>query len=192
MTAPDRTAAARAIDAFLRALGRDPDADPSLRGTGQRVADAFLDELCDGDGVDLGALLRGNVVDGRSGVVVVRDIGVTTMCPHHLLPAIGKATVAFAPEAKLVGIGALVRLVDASAHRLTLQEEIGERAVAALVQELGARWAGCRLVMTHACMVARGERRHDAKVETVAMAFASGAASPEARAEVERVLGVGA
>jgi GTP cyclohydrolase I len=191
MPQPDRIAAARAIEAFLRAIGRDPDRDPNLRGTGERVADAFLTELCDGYDVDLGALLRTNVVDGRSGVVVVRDVGVTTMCPHHLLPAIGRATIAFAPHEKLVGIGALVRLLDASAHRLTLQEEIGDRVVATIVKELGARWAGCRLVMTHACMVARGERRHDAKVETVAMAFGS-PQDAATRAEIERALGASA
>jgi GTP cyclohydrolase I len=190
MSPPDRTAAARAIEAFLRAIGRDPSTDPNLRGTGERVADAFLGELCDGYDVDLGALLQANVADGTSSVVVVRDVGVTTMCPHHLLPAMGRAAIAFAPSEKLVGIGALVKLLDASAHRLTLQEEIGDRVVGAIVKELGARWAGCRLVMSHACMIARGERRHEAKVETVAMAF-GGAPDAATRAEIERVLGVG-
>jgi GTP cyclohydrolase I len=190
MSAPDRAAAARAIEAFLRAIGRDPDRDPNLAGTGARVADAFLDELCDGYSVDLRALLRDNVCEGKTDLVVVRDVGVTTMCPHHLLPAVGRATVAFAPAARVVGIGALVKLVDASAHRLTLQEDIGERVAGAIVAELGARWAACRLVMSHACMVARGERRHDAKVETVATAFGT---APDAatRAAIDRALGVG-
>src|SRR5438067_434086 len=109
MIPPDRAAAARAIEAFLRAIGRDPEREPELAGTGARVADAFVDELCDGYAVDVGALLASNAVAGRSGVVVVRDVGVSTMCPHHLLPALGTATVAFAPDAKLVGIGALVK-----------------------------------------------------------------------------------
>jgi len=48
MTKPDRKAAARAIDDFLRAIGRDPKRDAILAGTGARVADAYIDELCDG------------------------------------------------------------------------------------------------------------------------------------------------
>ncbi|HEY2517337.1 MAG TPA: GTP cyclohydrolase I, partial [Polyangiaceae bacterium] len=73
------------------------------------------------------------------------------------------------PNKKLVGIGTLVKLVDAFAHRLTLQESIGEEVCRALLTHLEPRWAGCRLIMEHACLVARGERRHGAKVETVAL-----------------------
>ena len=71
----DRSAAARAIDEFLLAIGRDPKTEPELRGTGARVADAFIDELCAGYAVDVDALLRGNVIgQGGSGVVELRDV----------------------------------------------------------------------------------------------------------------------
>jgi GTP cyclohydrolase I len=183
-----RDAAARAIEDFLRAIGRDPAREPELVGTGRRVADAFLDELCDGYDVDVGNLLTDNTIAGTSDVVIVRDIAVTTMCPHHLLPAFGTARVAYAPRTKLVGIGTLVRLVDAFAHRLTLQEAIGEEVVRALTVHLEASWAGCRLEMSHGCMVARGERRHGARVETVALA---GATDDVTRSIAHRALGVG-
>ena len=165
----DRDAAAKAIEAFLRALGRDPAHEPDLQGTGTRVAHAFADELLDGYAVDIDALLSHNVLAGATELVIVRDLSVTTVCPHHLMPAVGTATVAFAPEEHLVGVGTVGALVDACAHRLTLQEQIGQRVVAALQKHLAPRWAGCRMVMTHACMVARGERKHGARVETVAL-----------------------
>jgi GTP cyclohydrolase I len=183
-----RDAAARAIEDFLRAIGRDPAREPELVGTGRRVADAFVDELCDGYDVDVGKLLADNAIAGASEVVIVRDIAVTTTCPHHLLPAFGTARVAYAPRARLVGIGTIVRLVDAFAHRLTLQEAIGEEVARAITVHLEAAWAGCRLVMSHGCMVARGERRHGARVETVALA---GAADDTARLIAHRALGVG-
>jgi len=185
---PDRNAAARAIDDFLRAIGRDPAREPALDGTGARVADAYIDELCAGYAVDVAALFAESAIDGSTDLVVVRDIAVTTMCPHHLLPASGVARVAFAPRAKVMGIGALVKLVDAFAHRLTLQETIGEDVAASIVKHLGAVWAGCRLEMTHSCMVARGERRHGARVETVALA---GVIDPPTRAVAHHALGVG-
>ncbi len=166
----DRDAAARAIEAFLRALGHDPEREPELAGTGARVAAAYADDLLAGYGVDVDTLLSQNVLAGRSDLVVVRDLPVTTMCPHHLLPSTGLATVAFLPEEHLVGVGAVARVVDAFARRLALQEQVGENVVAALQKHLAPRWAGCRLVMSHACMTARGERAHGSRVETVALA----------------------
>jgi GTP cyclohydrolase I len=86
------------------------------------------------------------------------------------MPATGFATVAFAPEEHLVGVGTVARVVEAFARRFALQEQIGERTVAALQKHLAPRWAACRLMLSHACMTARGERSHGARVETLALA----------------------
>jgi GTP cyclohydrolase I len=169
MGVPDRRAAADAIDAFLRALGRDPGSEPDLVGTGERVAAAYLDELCDGYDVDVAALVRDGAIVGRTERVVLHDIAVATMCPHHLMPASGMASVAFAPRDR-VGLGSIVKLVDAFAHRLVLQESIGQNVVLALALHLDVKWAACRLVMSHTCVTARGERRHAARAETLAFA----------------------
>jgi GTP cyclohydrolase I len=166
----DREAAARAIEAFLRALGRDPEREPELAGTGERVATAFADELLAGYGVDIDALLSHNVLAGTSELVIVRDLPLATTCPHHLIPSTGVATVAFAPDEHLVGVGTIARLVDAFARRLALQEQVGERVVAALQKHLAPRWAACRIVLSHGCMTVRGERSHGARVETLALA----------------------
>jgi GTP cyclohydrolase I len=194
--AVDRKAASAAIDSFLRAIGRDPEGDPALVGTGARVADAFVDELCDGYGVDVRALLAANAI-ARPGerasdaqrasteIVIVRDVAVATTCPHHLMAASGIATVAFAPRDKLLGIGAVAKVVDAFAHRLTLQEDLGESVASAIASALDPVWVGCRLVLSHSCMTARGERRHGAKVETISVA------GTVDRALVHRLLGAG-
>jgi GTP cyclohydrolase I len=166
----DREAAALAIDAFLRALGRDPAREPELVGTAARVAAAYADELLCGYRVDVDELLANSVFAGSSEIVVIRDAPVTTTCPHHLMPSQGVATVAFAPQEHLIGVGTVVRLVDAFARRLALQEQIGERVVALLQKHLSPRWVACRLVLVHACMTARGERAHGARVETLALA----------------------
>lgn len=166
----DRDAAAQAIDAFLRALGRDPDREPELIGTGERVAVAYADELLSGYRIDIDELLSQSVFAGGSELVLVRDVPVTTVCPHHLMPSSGVATVAYAPDEHLIGVGTVARLLDALSRRLILQEQLGERVVAALQKHLAPRWAGCRIALTHACMTARGERAHGARVETLALA----------------------
>jgi GTP cyclohydrolase IA len=166
----DTEAAAQAIEAFLRALGRDPQREPELSGTGARVAQAYADELLEGYRVDVDALLSSNVFAGRTELVVVRDIPVVTTCPHHLVQSTGTAVVAYAPEEHLVGIGTVARVVHAFARRLALQEQIGERVVAALQKHLAPRWSACRLTLSHVCMVALGGRASGARVETIALA----------------------
>jgi GTP cyclohydrolase I len=175
----DRTAAARAIEEFLRALGHLPEGD--LEGTGERVADAWADDLLEGEAIDAAAVLREGSLDadGRAGLVVVRDLAVTTMCPHHLLPALGNALVAYLPGDRIAGIGTLAHVVDALSRRLTLQERIGADVATLLVRELGARGALCKLTLTHTCLVARGERKANALVETLAVAGTFAHASPD-------------
>ncbi len=87
------------------------------------------------------------------------------------MPATGVATVAFAPEEHLVGVGTVARLVDAFARRLALQEEIGERDGRRRCRSTWRR-AGRRAasLLRHACMTTRGERTHGARVETLALA----------------------
>ncbi len=169
----DRARAAEAIDTFLRALGRDPSTERDLIGTSHRVAAAFADEICEGYAVDVDALLQAEVISSereRTQIVVLRDIAVGTTCPHHLMPATGTATVAFEAREKVLGLGSIARLVDAYAHRLTLQETIGQEVTEALMKHVSPAWAACRLVLSHGCIVARGERRHGTRVETLAMA----------------------
>jgi GTP cyclohydrolase I len=193
----DRRAAADAIDAFLRAIGRD---EPDIVGTGARVAEMFVDDLCAGYAVDTRKLVEESVIEtlsrlpaegsapgsAASSLVVVRDIPIVTTCPHHLLPSLGAATVAFKPTARIVGLGTVAALVDAHARRLALQERIGESVVDDLAAVLSPEWVGCRIVLSHGCMIARGERAIGTSVETVALRGPS-----EQAAEAHIALGVG-
>ena len=177
----DRARAEKAVSEFLRAMGRDPDRDPELAGTPSRVAQAWAADLIDGYDVDVSGLLAGEsspAPDGAAGIIAVRGLTVSTMCPHHLLPARGTATVLYQPGARIAGIGTVARLVDAFAHRLALQEMIGASVASALVEQLGARGAACKLALQHACLASRGERQ-TATVETLALAGSFDRAGPD-------------
>ncbi len=166
----DRKAAARAIEQFLSALGHE--AVGELADTAERVADAWADDLLEGESVDVAALLRGAVVevgDTGAGLVVLRDLAVTTVCPHHL-PAIGRGTIIYQPSHRIAGIGALARALDALSRRLTLQEDIGQELVDLIMSELGARGALCEIELMHTCLSARAERKETARVTTVSVA----------------------
>ncbi|MDI1479967.1 GTP cyclohydrolase I [Polyangium sp. y55x31] len=184
----DRRAAARAVEDFLRALGHEPVGE--LEGTGERVADAWADDLLEGESIDAAAVLREGslgVTDTGTGIVVVRDLAVTTICPHHLLPAFGSAIVAYQPGARVAGIGTLARVVDVVARRLTLQEQIGATVVDLIGRELEAKGALCKLSLTHTCLVSRGERKTGAIVET--LSFGGSFATSDGRALALAALG---
>ncbi len=169
MRAPDLKAAAQGIATFLRALGFED--RPELAGTPERVAEAFAHELLRGEKVDLGELLREGsepATTSTSGLVVVRDISVVTVCPHHLLPAVGRATVAYLPGERLLGLGTVARLAQACSQRLALQEAVGDAVVNALLTHAGAKGAFCRLSLLHTCLATRGAEQPEARLVTVA------------------------
>lgn len=167
----DRARAERAVREFLLALGRDPEGDPELQGTPARVVDAYSNELLTGYSVDVNALLaEGELVgEGKlSGLIALRGIAVSTICPHHLLLSHGSASVVYRPGTRLFGLGTLAALVNAYARRLSLQESIGEHVVQALVQHGGARAAYCEVRLVHGCLVARGARQAGSELVTTA------------------------
>jgi GTP cyclohydrolase I len=168
--AVDRARAERAIAEFLRALGFVPETDPDLAHTPRLVAEAYADQLLAGYAQDPAQILAGSVSDVRSELVAVRDIQATIMCPHHLMPASGVVHVAYAPGARVVGLGALGRLVACFARRLILQETLVQSIADALCAHAGARGAACAAELAPTCLSARAEPCHAARAVSLATA----------------------
>lgn len=163
----DSDLAQRALRTFLEALGYDT-SRPELVGTPARVVEAYQHDLLAGENVDIQRLLeQGSIPSESRSLVIVRGISTMTMCPHHLLPAQGQATVAYLPGSRILGLGTMAQLVDACCRRLTLQEQIGDAVTDALTRWLDARGAFCMLRFEHSCLRLRGTRQSCANVETV-------------------------
>ena len=80
---------------------------------------AALRYLTSGYTKDVHEILNGALfVEEYDEMVIVKDIDVTSMCEHHLLPFIGKVHVAYMPHQKIVGLSKIPRLVDMYARRL--------------------------------------------------------------------------
>ncbi len=181
--------AEHAVLDFLEALGFDPKNDSELRDTPARVVAAFANELLRGYEVDLEMLFSEPCVApaARSGQwVLLRDLNLATVCPHHLLPALGVASVGYVAGERLFGLGTLASLVDALSRRLALQEGIGQDVVDALMQHGGAQAAYCEITLTHSCLSARTPGRELAKVTTLAT---SASLSAELMASLSLALG---
>jgi len=183
----DRKRAERAVEELLAALGHDPSSDPELADTPRRVVEAWSEELLAGYDIDIPRLFQdGSPSNGETRLLVLDDIAITAICPHHLLPAIGRARLAYRPGERVFGLGTLARLVDAHSRRLVLQEAIAKNVVDSLVAHGGARGAYCEITLRHGCLSARGAQQVDARVRTYA---ANGElALPEAAAELSLAL----
>ena len=174
----DLDAAAKAVEALLVALGHPPDSDPELAETGRRVAEAMQEDLLAGYAIDAAAVLSESTAATRPGLVVVSDVAALVMSPHPLQPALGSAHIAYWPGDRLVGLGALARLVDCFGRRLALQEVVAQQVADARVTHLGARASVCMLDLAPTCVQARGERQARARAVSVALA---GSDDPELR-----------
>ncbi len=166
--------AADAIARFLDALGLPPEVRGAadVAETPRRVAEAWLGDLVDGYGKDPAEILAEKIPSASRDLVAVTDVDFHSMCPHHLLPSRGVAHVAYLPDGQVVGFGQIVRLVDALAHRLVLQEDLARQIADALVTHLGARGAACLLDTEQLCMTVRGEKRARSRAHTEAFAGA--------------------
>lgn len=162
----DADPAAEAIGGWLRALGAPLDADPELMRTPERVARLWRDNLLCGQGADAAELLGDRIADPAGGLVAVTDLPFVCICPHHLLPAVGVAHLAYESGGHVVGFGALERLVGTLGRQLILQETLTARLADALMTHLDARGAAVHIEATHLCLVLQGREPRAARVHT--------------------------
>jgi len=184
----DRARITRLVRELLEAIGEQPDR-PGLRETPERVADAYAEFFAGIDADPAEPLARTiSVAEGPapetlpSGAVLLRDIAFRSICEHHLLPFSGRAHLAYLPAERVVGLGALARVVDVLAARPQVQERLGEQIAETVASALAARGALVVLDARHQCLTMRGERRPQAS--TVTIAARGELADPTARAEL--------
>lgn len=191
--AVDRARVERLTRELLEAIGEDPDR-PGLKQTPARMGDLYA-EFFSGVGEDAGAPLthtisvtRGPAPDTlASGAVLLRDIRFRSVCEHHLLPFAGRAHIAYLPGEQVVGLGALVRVVEILATRPQVQERLGEQIADTIAEHLDTRGVLVVLDASHGCVTMRGGRQPEASTLTIA---ARGEyTEPIARAELIALIG---
>ncbi len=163
--AVDQSQAQAAIQALLQSFGQDPQA-PEVAATPARVAEFWAERLAGYD-VDLAAELLPLPGELAPCPVILERIPFVSTCEHHLAPFEGTATVGYLPGAGgTVGLSKLVRVVQAFAWRLQVQERMTRQIFEALELHLRpAAWV-VRLTARHTCMAHRGVRTPDVPVTT--------------------------
>ncbi len=153
----DRPRIERAVREILVAIGEDPERE-GLRRTPQRIAEAY-EFLFAGLHEDPARQLNVGFQEDHHEMVLIRDIALSSVCEHHLLPFVGKAHVGYIPNERVVGLSKLARVVEGYSRRPQLQERLTAQVADALYTELGARGAIVVIEADHLCMTMRGVQK---------------------------------
>jgi len=108
-------------------------------------------------------------VAGYDEIVLLRDVRFVSHCEHHMAPIIGRVHIAYLPRNRVVGISKLIRVVDAFAKRLQVQEKLTAEIASCLDSVLKPHGVAVVVEGTHECMTTRGVRRTDVTMVTSRM-----------------------
>ena len=169
MATVDKAKIEQAVRLILEGVGDDPDRE-GVRDTPRRVADMYA-EVLDGIGVDPEPIVT--VVPGADfdELIMVKDIPLTSLCEHHMLPFNGRAHVAYIPnkDGRITGLSKIARVVDALAKRLQVQERLTTQIADALDAALEPRGVFVVIEAEHLCMTMRGVKKPGAMTVTSAV-----------------------
>jgi len=129
------------------------------RDTSQRWSKAMHELLSGGGREEALAALAVTFAEACDQLIIVRDIGFTSVCEHHLFPFTGKATLAYLPsDNRVVGLSKLPRTVQAFARALQVQERLTRQIADVLEEALKPRGVGVIIEAQHTCASLRGAR----------------------------------
>ena len=98
----------------------------------------------------------------------MKDIDMFSFCEHHMaLMYDMKATVAYIPKGRVIGLSKIARICDAVGKRLQLQERIGRDIADIMAKATGSDDVAVILTASHACVTTRGIKNHSTRTKTV-------------------------
>ena len=145
---------------IIDSLGEDKERE-GLKKTPERVAKA-MQFLTHGYDLDPDSIVNQAIFhEEYSEMVIVKDIEVSSLCEHHMLPFFGKAHVAYIPDGKIVGLSKIPRVVDAYARRLQVQERLTIEIRDCIQRTLSPKGVAVVLEASHMCMQMRGVQKQN-------------------------------
>ena len=157
------------VENILSTLGIDL-TDDSLKGTPNRVAKMFVNELFGGlnpNKKPKASTFENNYKYGE--MLVEKNITLYSTCEHHLLPIIGRAHVAYISNGRVIGLSKMNRIVEYYAKRPQVQERLTMQIVQELQIALGTEDVACVIDAKHLCVNSRGIK--DIQSSTVTSEF---------------------
>jgi GTP cyclohydrolase IA len=138
---------------LLLAIGEDPDRE-GLRETPRRWADSWREFI----EYDPGTTETTFSSVASDQLVCVSGIRVASLCEHHLLPFWCDVSIGYIPNEKVLGLSKFARIAQQFAHRLQLQEQLGQQIADEITRITGTQNVAVVLKGEHYCLTARGIR----------------------------------
>lgn len=131
--------------------------DDSLKGTPNRVAKMYIDEIY--SGLNPKNKPKVALFDNKyqyNQMLVEKDITFYSNCEHHFVPIIGKAHVAYISSGKVIGLSKLNRMVQYFAKRPQVQERLTNQIALELQNVLNTKSVAVIIDAKHLCVSSRG------------------------------------
>ena len=141
---------------IMNVLGLDLN-DDSLRGTPERVAKMYVQEIF--SGLNPKNKPHAKLFDNKfryNEMLVEKDITFYSNCEHHFVPIIGKAHVGYISSGKVIGLSKINRIVQYYAKRPQVQERLTMQIAEDLKSTLKTESVGVVVDATHLCVSSRG------------------------------------
>lgn len=156
----------KAASLIIMAVGGDLNSE-HFKDTPQRFADMFLEEFIP-NGTISEALREMVIEESYDEMIVIRDIPIRSMCPHHLLPWFGRATIGYIPDGSIIGLSKVTRAVETAAKGPQIQESVTANIVEAMDEVLKPLGSACIVEAVHMCTLMRGVKTELQKFSTSA------------------------
>jgi GTP cyclohydrolase I len=153
---------------IMEILGLDL-SDASLNNTPERFAHMYIEEFFWGLDIDAFpaiSYLDNDMMEKTEGMVSITDIPVKSICEHHFVPIIGKASVSYVPKDKILGISKINRIVDYFCRRPQLQERLTTQIADSLSILLVTEDVAVRIEAEHFCVTLRGIQHPTSRTHT--------------------------
>ena len=158
--------AEKAVKILIEYIGENPNREGLLE-TPKRVIKSFK-EFYAGYHLDPEELLSKTFedIEGYNDIVLLKNINFESHCEHHMVPIIGRASIGYYPNKRVVGISKLARVLDAFAKRLQTQETMTAQIINCIDKALQPKGAAVFINAEHHCMSTRGVSKNDVTMTT--------------------------
>jgi len=155
-TRPSREDAEAAVRTLIEWAGDDPDREGLLE-TPARVVRSY-EELFSGYHSDPRSYLERifEETEDYHEMVLLKNIRMESHCEHHILPVIGRVSIAYMPNNRVVGVSKLARVVETFAKRLQIQEKMTAQIAHSIQDVLQPKGVAVMVEGEHQCMTMRG------------------------------------
>jgi len=161
--------------------------DDSLKGTPQRVAKMYVEEIF--SGLNPKNKPKAALFDNKyryNQMLVEKNITLFSNCEHHFVPIMGVAHVAYISSGKVIGLSKLNRIVQYYAKRPQVQERLTNQIAHELMEILNTSDVAVIIDARHLCVSSRGVE--DNSSSTVTTFYGGRFKSPEKISELQNFI----